>query len=367
MGYPTPVNRQQRRQKERQSQKKQSNAAPEQTVTGIIDRPDSSLWLTHIAVPFQENHPHPSPVGSEGQYAVIITLRHPTMSIFGTALSHHPGGIMGDSLLVLDQAFEVTGTTPQGTHQFQLLPNSQGRLGMVRLTVTASNLHSAEQQAMDVAQPFLSLLAAMQNVPLSIHAVTTVEQATGVIALSAGLAGKEKHLSLEQLSWLPVVTDEQMATIFSAYREALGAQDPFQKILSLWRLFEGLKGVRQTMLQAVPAQERGTVLPKGKLPTSIEEVPERYRDGADDATFTRILGKSHQAAVEQFTSEYRDAVAHLILKPGEGGTSRPVRIADTWSDVMACWNVAQVLEYVLREFLKETVGVHPLYRRLPFD
>ncbi|MBB5366291.1 methylamine utilization protein MauJ [Deinococcus humi] len=320
-----------------------------------------------MTVPFQEGRPHPSSAGSEGPYAVMITLMHPTMSIFGTALMHHPGGIMGDSLLVLDQAFEVTGVTPRGAHQFQLLPNGQGRLGMVKLIVRASDLHTAERQAMEVAQPFLSLLAATQNVPLSVHAVTTVEQDTGVIALSAGLAGKEKRLSLEGFSPLPVVTDEQIANVFSAYREALGAQDPFQKIISLWRVFEGLKSVRQTMLQAVPAQERETVLRRGKLPTSIETVPERYRDGVDDATLTRVLGKSHQAAVEQFTSEYRDAVAHLTLKPDRDGTPRPVRTADTWSDVMACWNVAQLLEYVLREFLKETIGMHPQYRSLTFD
>ncbi|MFC6667247.1 methylamine utilization protein MauJ [Deinococcus radiopugnans] len=305
---------------------------PNPLMSATMDRPYGSTWLWAQAVFIYHDKPETTAIGGAGIYDVMITLMHPTMSIFRTNIVFKDDGIMGDSLLILENDMEITDSRPHGSYSLLLLRNDQGRLGLVKLRITESDFTTAEVAGMGLAQPFLSLLSVTHNISLSVHAVTIREQATGAIIVSSGVAGQEKYVNIQNFSNLPVITEEPIAHIFSAYREALNAQDPFQKIISFWRVFEGLKRARDSMIRATPVDKRKDLFSKHKLPALIEDLPERYRlDAARRPDlFARILGKSHQDAIEQFTSEYRDAVAHLRLDDKKDGTSRPIRFADSW-------------------------------------
>lgn len=326
-----------------------------------MEAPHGNTWSTYTAVFTYYDKPAPTVIGRPGLYDVMITLMHPTTSIFRTSLPHNPDGIMGNSLLILDQDMEIMVSMPQGNHEFLLLRNPQGYLGLIKFKIDASNFFSAEMQGMDVAQPFLSLLSVQYNVSLSAHAITVVENSTGAVSLSAGVSGKEKRLSIEKLNGLPIVTELPIAKVFSAYREALNAQDPFHKIISLWRVFEGLQRVRELMRNSLPVEKRKDLFPKSKLPVLVEDVPEPYRTDLRHGWLELILGKSHQEAVEQFTDDHRNAIAHMKFENNKDGTGKPVLVADTWRDVISCWYTSQIIEYVLRDYLKLTLSAYPKY------
>lgn len=103
------------------------------------------------------------PAGSQGLYDIVFVLGVPGVSSVTASLDFDAIAAGGDSLLQGSGLHvQLESSDGQSLHAARIVPNRSGRLAQIRLTVTADDFSSAENEAFDAVMPTLSRIAFVQ-------------------------------------------------------------------------------------------------------------------------------------------------------------------------------------------------------------
>lgn len=142
---------------------------------------------------YEDGHPFgggfPDPAGHEGPYLVAVTLTRRGAPDISSAYVTDAYTMEGDShLRMVEKRREgsavgvplltYNNTHEGGTIQFQLLANSQGRLGQIRAVIRAEGADDARRKAYRILNPFLCDLSYRHDVPVEVLQTNVAEIAT---------------------------------------------------------------------------------------------------------------------------------------------------------------------------------------------
>lgn len=297
-----------------------------------------------------------SPEGSPGSYIITFLLSIPGKEQFRDELDLNKLIQSGDSLLLLPQEVaqvQITLFNDKETVLVTIVKNDHGALARAQLQLFGSNFVEAETNAYNIVMPLLSRLSYLHDVAIDITGYQVIEEQTGSQKWMVGLIGKAKAFEFN----IADVSKPPYRTVFSAYREALNATNPFYRLLCFYRVIEGVKKLR--------TQRRATALRAGdeyREPPD-ERIPSAESDcgGSDPVvldSFKPYLGKKFTWVLNQMRSLLRNAVAHL---DPEGDTLD----ADKYEDIATCEQGLPVLKYISRVMLHNELQADSDYRNAP--
>ena len=297
-----------------------------------------------------------SPQGNPGSYSITFFLSIPGKEQFRDELDLNKLMQSGDSLLLLPQEaaqVHVKIFNDQEEVIVTIVKNEHGALARAQLHLHVSSFVEAETNAYNIVMPLLSRWSYLHDVALDITGYQVIEQQTGSQKWMVSLVGKVRAFEFN----IADVSKPNYRTVFSAYREALNATNPFYRLLCFYRVIEGVKKLR--------AQRRTTVLSDGdeyREPLD-ERIPSAEIDcGSSDPSiqdsFKPYLGKKFTWVLDQMRSLLRNAVAHL---DPEGNTLD----ADKYADIASCEQGLPVLKYISRVMLHNELQADPDYRNAP--
>lgn len=132
--------------------KRKKNAARGRTrqVTGTqLPRPRVTEFTAVAVVPIRPGRAD-RPSGAPGNYDIVFVLGVPGVSSVTTSLNFDAIVAGGDSLLQgAGLRVQLESAEGQSLHAARIVPNRNGRLAQIRLTVTANDFSSAENEAFD--------------------------------------------------------------------------------------------------------------------------------------------------------------------------------------------------------------------------
>ncbi|HVC43007.1 MAG TPA: methylamine utilization protein MauJ [Candidatus Saccharimonadales bacterium] len=292
--------------------------------------------------------------GSPGSYEVALILGIPGMAGATTSLILDEKRAPGDSLLV-GTGTEVRLSGDEGTSLIaRMIPNDQGRLAQVRMTLQADSFREAQTHAYDLIMPVLSRIAFEADTALEVTAVLLTETATRIQqggATFIGLAQPTPELA-------GPMTPE-IRPFLAAYREGLSSNSVFYQALSFYKVVEGVatfsvrKARESTRAGGPPIPDP---LDTHHIPTDLSaltDMPDWTRH-----LFSEHLGLSFREVKDQVNNPIRNAVAHLT--PG-----LDIRIADRLSDTQACRDILPVLRYMARVLIQDELAALPPHPATP--
>ncbi len=222
------------------------------------------------------------------------------MSSVTTSLDFDAIAAGGDSLLQGSGLHvQLESSDGHSLHAARIVPNRSGRLAQIRLTVTADDFSSAENEAFDAVMPTLSRIAFQADTPLEVTAISLTERATQTRQLRTTLVG-----AVHPAPEIAETTTPELRMFLAAYREGLNGNSPLYQALSFYKILEGATKFRTNRMRA--AKKRGEAAPRDPMARQIPVDP----DGLADVTvwsrgnFMPYLGKSF--------AEIRDAVTDTI-------------------------------------------------------
>lgn len=240
------------------------------------------------------------PAGSQGLYDIAFVLGVPGVSSVTTSLDFDAIAAGGDSLLQGSGLHvQLESSDGHSLHAARIVPNRSGRLAQIRLTVTADDFSSAENEAFDAVMPTLSRIAFQADTPLEVTAISLTERATQTRQLRTTLVG-----AVHPAPEIAETTTPELRMFLAAYREGLNGNSPLYQALSFYKILEGATKFHTNRVRA--AKKRGEAAPADPMARQIPVDP----DGLADVTmwsrgnFTPYLGKSF--------AEIRDAVTDTI-------------------------------------------------------
>lgn len=240
------------------------------------------------------------PAGSQGLYDIAFVLGVPGVSSVTTSLDFDAIAAGGDSLLQGSGLHvQLESSDGQSLHAARIVPNRSGRLAQIRLTVTADDFSSAENEAFDAVMPTLSRIAFQADTPLEVTAISLTERATQTRQLRTTLVG-----AVQPAPEIAETTTPELRMFLAAYREGLNGNSPLYQALSFYKILEGATKFHTNRVRA--AKKRGEAAPADPMARQIPVDP----DGLADVTvwsrgnFMPYLGKSF--------AEIRDAVTDTI-------------------------------------------------------
>jgi hypothetical protein len=251
----------------------------------------------------------------------------------------------GDSLLQGSGLHvQVESSDGQSFHAARIVPNGSGRLAQIRLTVTADDFSSAENEAFDAVVPTLSRVAFEADTPLEVTAISLTERATQARQLRTTIVG-----AVQPAPEIAGSTTPELRMFLAAYREGLNGNSPLYQALSFYKILEGATKFHTNRVRA--ASKRGEAEPTDPMARQIPADPQ----GLGDVTvwsrdnFTPYLGKSFAEVRDLVTGTIRNAVAHIA-------PNMDLRVADYATDIQACRSIAPVLRYVARDLIQEDLA-----------
>ena len=350
----------------RHPQKHPRKRTPPQKVNYVqvqMPRPETNEREQIIIVPeFPPNDPRAliprSPEGGQGMYIVTFFLSIPGKEHFRDEIDFNKFVQSGNSLLLVPQEaakVNVTLFNDQEAVVVTLSKNTHGALSTAQLRVQASKFVEAETNAFNIVMPLLSRWSYLYDVALDIAGYLAMEERTDTQKWTLGLLGKEKVLNFNRTD----VSKPMYRTVFSAYREALNATNPFYQLLCFYKVIEGVKKLRTIRKEAILRAGNEYREP------SDERIPDRESDCASPDSlildhFKPYLGKKFTWVLDQMRGLLRNAVAHL--NP-EGDTL----VADTFEDIAKCELAIPVIKYISRVMLRNELQTDPDYSKAPIS
>ncbi|RVE82581.1 hypothetical protein CN238_27820 [Sinorhizobium meliloti] len=187
------------------------------------------------------------------------------------------------------------------TIEIFLEPNGRGEISFATANVTSTNANHAKAVFEDELTPWLDMLSYSHQVPLHIAQVVVHDMQNELQYLY--FQSPPRHSVIEEKA--SAVT-ERMMPIYALYRECQNASSPYYKVLSLFKIMEGiLNPLRTEVLRELRKQRKNLTIPKLTVP-----------DHPDIAGWLKThVGRSIGVFVNDFlTSEYRNAIAHFELR-----------------------------------------------------
>jgi hypothetical protein len=350
------LSKQKKKFKRRISKKKQ---ATHSTLPKIkIDRPEINTREAIIVVPqFEkksyEGEAQGTPKGRPGIYRISYILSVPGEDLFHSHLDINKLISSGHSLLRFPKGFTMlrVGLYDQtSTVPINLVANKNGLLSNVEMSVHAKNFLDAEKFCYDVVQPLLSSLSFQYDVALDVGGYEVTEESTQVRKFVFGLIGKEKIMDPALLTI--GVSKSEFRMVFSAYREGLNATNVFYKLLSYYKVIEGVRGIRKMRRRKYSDEGTDWREPRERLPEIITAIPSN--SPWINEYFLPYLGKKFSSVLDEFRGIFRNALAHL-------DPEQDVLLGDRFEDVIKCEKAIPVLKYIAREMFLEELRCDPDY------
>jgi hypothetical protein len=329
----------------RQRRRTASRTKAPQAVRLEIPRPRVTEYNAITMVPGFAGGEAGPPSGSPGDYHIVFVLGVPGVSGVATSLSFDDMLAGGDSLLQ-GAGLQVNLESSSGStlHVARIIPNSQGRLAQVRLSVTADSFAAAENEAYDAVMPVLSRIAFEADTPVEVTAVLLTEQATQIRSLGATMAG-----AVQPAPALAGLMTPELRPFLAAYREGLNANSQLYQALSFYKVIEGMAAFHTRRTRA--ASRRGGEVAPDPLAKRIPAEPADLTDMTEWArgVFAPHLGKTFAEIKDSVSDTIRNAIAHII-------PDRDIRVADYHADIRACRNITPILRYIARELIRDELA-----------
>jgi hypothetical protein len=316
---------------------------------GQIPRPRVTDYTAITMVPLSaDGEEIGPPSGSPGSYDIVFILGVPGISSVATAMNIDQLLVSGDSLLAGTRLqIELQTQDGNGNGTVEILPNGEGRLAQIRLSVSAAKFAAAEKEAHDAVMPVLSLLAFEADVPIEVTATVITERATLSRRVGATLVGAVQPAP-EPSGWITA----ELRPFLAIYREGLNSNMPLYQALSFYKVIEGAKTFHTKRTRAA-SRTRNTPPPDPlaeEIPADVKDLPATTDWGRD--LFTPYLGKTFADIDTEVVGTIRNAIAHLT--PGSSGLNS--RVADYLDDIHACQKVTPILRYVARRLIQGELG-----------
>lgn len=306
----------------------------------VLIRPQVSDWI-HLVSLRREGQPTG---GSYGPYRATFVLIPPGRAHFADALDFRESEQWGDSVLraAPGTAAEFTLNAHAGTAlHVRVVSNVARRLARAEIGLTAENLDDAERVTYAAVMGLLSWIAFQHDAPLDVGPWKIVEERTGEERWRVGILARERSFTFD-----PVMVKQEYVGALAAYREGLGSTSPFHRVLSFYRVIEGVEHVRA----ARQRRRTGAVATLGneRIPPEVE--------GADPWSQKLRLamqpyrGQTFRSVRNQLRSAARNALAHL--NPFERSL-----VVDRYEDVAAAEHASLVLRYVARIMLANELAL----------
>jgi hypothetical protein len=286
------------------------------------------------------------PAGSQGLYDIAFVLGVPGVSSVTTSLDFDAIAAGGDSLLQGSGLHvQLESSHGQSLHAARIVPNRSGRLAQIRLTVTADDFSSAENEAFDAVMPTLSRIAFQADTPLEVTAISLTERATQTRQLRTTLVG-----AVQPAPQPAGATTPELRMLLAAYREGLNGNSPLYQALSFYKVLEGAAKFHTNRARA--ARKRGGEAPADPMARQLPADPKDLADvtASSRDNFTPYLGKSFAEIQDTVTATMRNAVAHISPK-------MDLRTADYAADIQACRAITPVLRYAARDIIHEELAI----------
>ena len=267
------------------------------------------------------------------------------MSSVTTSLDFDVISAGGDSLLQGSGLHvQLESSEGQSLHAARIVANRSGRLAQIRLTVTADDFSSAENEAFDAVVPTLSRIAFEADTPLEVTAISLTERASQTRQLRTTLVG-----AVQPAPEIAGATTPELRMFLAAYREGLNGNSPLCQALSFYKVLEGATKFYTNRVRA--ARKRGEAAPADLMARQIPADPSGLMDVTvwSRDNFIPYLGKNFAQIRDAVADTIRNAVAHI-------SPDMDLRIADYAADIQACRAITPVLRYVARDIIREELA-----------
>lgn len=333
-----------------------SEPLPIEATSIISDAPVVSTWL-HFNVENSPSEDYKPERKKEKEYTLVVVLRSPGNSIcLSDEIGFGPDAPVGDSLLEIQPNAKVKVDIATESHILNLNRNSDGRLGSISLDLDASSKDEAIINGLKICSEFLSIISITHNVELDISARFLESNVGKGFAFSFPQTGKIHALDVSKIS-NPILTPVHIA-LFSAYREAVNSIDPFQRVISLWRVYETI-----SFLKLKNERELSIRYDAFKFPAVSELFPLEYRCSLPEDFIKPFLGKRYNKLIHDvFRPIYRDASAHLDFN-----NRSHKHIGDNFYDIERARMASIVFLFIIRDYIKKVFEKSPGFENMVFD
>jgi hypothetical protein len=297
--------------------------------------------MTYTIVPvFEKGEPGP-PEGGRGTYDAVVALGIPGREIILVDVDFSEAVSSGDSQIL------STGGEAQlyleGLDQYstvKLVPNTQGRMAQIRLSVEALNFGDAERFTHDLVMPIISRMAFETDTALDVRTIHLTERSTGIQTISGRVFGKTARLDTIE----GMITPE-LRPYLASYREGLNLNSETYQALAFWKVIEGVTTFNTSRIRRTQSGTR-TAVPdpeEHRFPAASEDIPDP--DQWTALCFAPYLGMTFKEVKEILQIPIRHAVAHLV--PG-----LDTRSVDVFDDLQTCRTAVPVLRFMARTLIQ---------------
>lgn len=321
-------------------------------LSGQMPRPASSGRYNILSVPtYPANTPQallPRPrEGGAGIYRVTFVLAPPGQQAYRTSLPFAQIMESGDSQLILSaDATQLKMRLIGEGQEVELigLPNQRGALARVQMRVDAQNVRDAQRFATDLVLPILSHWSHHADVGLDVAAIEVHEERTDMTQWTVGILGGDRVLG-SLPSWISTAV---LRRFHSAYREGMTATNPFHKVLSFAKAFEGVRKQRLAREKRIRATGGEYIWPDERIPPDTADFP--IVDPNERRRFDPYFGLTFDDVALLLRKTIRHAVAHVDPE-GDSLT------ADNYDDLAKAEEASPVLQYMAHQVLRHELEV----------
>ncbi len=179
--------------------------------------------------------------------------------------------------------------------------NENSQISIATAIVSSMKADDARAMFEDALTPWLDKLSYTHQVPIHVAQVVVED-----------IQNELQYIYFQSPPWQSKIDKgedrlvERMKPIYALYRESQNASTPFYKVLSLFKIMEGLLNpLRTEILRDLRKYKKDPIIPKLVVP-----------DHPDLAGWLKVhVGKPVGVFVNDFlTNEYRNAIAHFELR-----------------------------------------------------
>ncbi len=279
--------------------------------------PGSMFYATTLSYGEDSDHPFSNaelnPAGYAGRYVVSMTLRRQGAPDNPKTIVMDDRSMEGDSHLRLPNRFvdqsdagkKLFLSVQYATHEgelldYQLLPNQWGRLGKIRIEITANDAEDAIGKSYRHIMPVLCDLAYRYDVPLDILQINAVERATLTHTVSKMEDFREAILSEDPFQGTVDYEELPLYPVFTyLYREGLNSSNIAYSFLCFYRIIEGIRVLRRARGSTSSGSKYEDEVIEGNM---MEHFPSEFH------------GKRFGYVVEKSFAPLRQKIAHAFVE-----------------------------------------------------
>ena len=186
---------------------------------------------------------------------------------------------------------------------FEIKRNEHGEQSFIEFECEANGATEARAKFLRTVLPFLDYQSFVANCPLFVT-TTRVEDVANLRTSIDYTAPYRTVVINPHVKLLPPELDP----VYALYRDAKNSHSAFYSFLCYHKILDGLLGVMRSNVRARAAKKKIELTPMRELEPDAEEIP---------ASFRNFVGKPIKAFFDDvMTPQFRNAVAHFILKDG---------------------------------------------------